>query len=239
MSALNIQAIVQARMSSKRLPGKVLHAVHGRPLLSYLLDRLKKSKQLSGVIVATSSDKSDIPILAYCKEAKIKCVAGSLNNVAARFKKVLNEEKMDAFIRISADSPLIDPEIADELISHYRSGGYDIATNVLERTFPKGQSIEIIRTELFIKSFSEMTDPDDQEHVTKFFYRNRNRFRIFNLQSPDSNFSKINLSIDNQEDLKKFESILQRMRHPMEQYGWAEIVKLYQSITPGTAVCRN
>src|SRR5438552_13589075 len=110
---MRIGAIIQARMTSSRLPGKVLQPMHGRPMLQYLLDRLSRASGVSDVIVATSGDRSDDPIERFCHAAGVKCVRGSLLDVAARFLDVLAAWPLDAFVRVSADSPLLDQRIVD------------------------------------------------------------------------------------------------------------------------------
>ena len=137
-------AIIQARMSSQRLPGKVLKEVQGRPLLDYVCKRISKSRLLQNTVVATSDHSSDDPVFEYCLNQGIECYRGPLEDVAGRFAGALLNYGAPAFLRISADSPFIDPELIDEAIRHFQSGKYEIVTNVFPRSFPKGQSLEIV-----------------------------------------------------------------------------------------------
>lgn len=164
-------AIIQARMSSRRLPGKVLMGLAGKTVLGRVVDRVKLATGVSDIVVATSTDKSDDPIEAFCLKHQIKCFRGELQNVVARFSALLKQYKPKYFARISADSPLYDPVLLDRAIKIIEGGGYQIVSNVVKRSYPKGQSVEVISTDLFLKYSGQILDPSDQEHVTPFFYR--------------------------------------------------------------------
>ncbi len=221
--SLKILAIIQARMNSRRLPGKVLLKINDKPLIGYLLDRLQRSTQLDGVIVATSTNEADEPLVRYCKDRGVECFRGTLDNVADRFFQILEKYPMDAFVRINGDSPLLDPYLVDTACAFWRKEKYDIVTNVLKRTFPKGQSVEVLKTEIFKNYYPNMLTVEDLEHVTPYFYRNASQFRIFNIEkSPD--FSGFNLCVDTPEDLWRFEAILGEMTRPFVEYRWEELV---------------
>lgn len=222
--------IIQARMSSVRLPGKVLLNVNGKPLLEYLLDRLKQSKKINMIVVATSTDESDEPIVNYCRRKKIHYFRGSLNNVAKRFKDTIEKYELAYFIRINADSPLIDSKIIDAGVEIFTSANYEIVTNCLYRTFPKGQSVEIFRSEAFIKGFEKIQKAEEFEHLSSYFYRNSEEFKIFNIQAINDNYSGINLCVDTKEDLDLFTKILHKMNKTVMDYNWEEIVRIYRSI---------
>lgn len=223
---MRICAVVQARMSSKRLPGKVLSDVEGRPLLDYLIERLQKCTLLDGLTVATSNQKSDDPIARYCERNKIDCARGSLENVASRFFNVIQERQLDVLVRINADSPLLDPKIVDMAVSIFRNSDYDLVTNVQKRTFPKGQSVEVVRAATFRESYPAMKAVDELEHPTKYFYKRTEQFKIFNLASGPHDYSSVNLCVDTAEDFDRFIGILKRMNKPVSEYHWEEIVAL-------------
>ncbi|MGE0268293.1 MAG: NTP transferase domain-containing protein [Candidatus Omnitrophota bacterium] len=222
--------ILQARMSSQRLPGKVLARVQNKSLLEFTIERLKQSIYIGDIIVATSTEKSDDPVAQYCRSNKIEVFRGELDNVAARFKAVIEQDGLSSFIRISGDSPLIDSHIIDAGIEMFENNSYDIVTNVLNRTFPKGQSFEIFRSETFLREFSNIRTAEEQEHVTKYFYKNKDRFNIFNLECISGNFSHVNLSIDTKEDFSRFEALINDRSRPVCDLGWDEIMKLYKAL---------
>jgi len=224
-----IPLIIQARMTSQRFPGKVLLKINGRPLIGYLLERLKRCKKAARVIVATSRDQSDRPICDYCRDTAVECFQGNLENVAERFKEVIEHYRLSSFIRICGDSPFIDSDIIDQGIKVFEQEKYEIVTNCLQRSFPNGQHFEILKSDIFIKNYPFMRDPADLEHVTQYFYRNADKFKIYNMQAKED-YSHIKLSVDTAEDLEVFKKILGSMERPFLDYGWQEIVEIYKKI---------
>ena len=223
---MKIYAIVQARMSSQRFPGKVLYKVNGIPLIAFLLERVNRCYGIDKVVIATSTDKSDDPINGYCITNAVTCYRGSLNNVSERFRNIVTDNSIDAFVRLSGDSPLIDQGIVDEAVSLFRDNDYDIVTNVLPRTFPKGQSVEVLRSSVFLKAFPEMKKEKYCEHVTTYFYDNKKNYKIYNFVS-GKDVENIQLSVDTEDDMKMFEQIVSRMDRPQWQYNWEEVLSLY------------
>lgn len=228
MTSRKTTAIIQARMSSRRFPGKVLRETKGRPLLAYLVDRLGKSEVLGRILVGTSRDPSDDPIARFCQSGGIECYRGPLENVAKRFLEMIQTYDLDSFVRISADSPLLDPHLVDEAVGVFHEGNHEIVTNVFQRSFPKGESVEVLRSDLFKQGYLEMKSAEDFEHVTSFFYKNAGCYKIFNLLSPFGDYSKVNLSVDTQDDFEMFGKICEQMSRPFVDYGWKEIVDLYE-----------
>jgi len=214
-------------MSSQRRPGKMMLDVKGRVLLGRVIDRLKQAKSLNKIIVATSDNPSDQSIADFCKFENIKCFRGSLNNVADRFRQIAEQEKAEAFVRINGDSPLMDPAIVDHAVKLFKQGECDLVTNVLPRTFPKGQSVEVIRYENFKAIFdSSMTD-NQKEHVTKVYYDNPIIFRIVNFTS-GMDLGKMNLCIDTNDDLTRIEKIIERLGD--KPGNWRELATIYKTI---------
>ena len=204
--------IVQARMSSKRLPGKTLKKINSKPLIYYLIKSLKRSNKIKQIIVATSNRIDDKKILSYCKRNNILYYAGPLKNVSLRFKKILENTKFTEFIRVSADSPLLDYKIINKAISIYNKSKPDIVTNIFKRTFPKGQSVEIIKKQIFLKNYINFKKPEELEHVTSYFYNNKKKFNIVNFRFK-YNISDINLSVDNMKDFRIVQKILKKVKN--------------------------
>lgn len=195
---MNFYCFVQARYSSKRLRGKVLKKFGKLTLLEILLKRLKKSTKIKKIIVLTSSSKEDKKIINLCKKIKIDYFSGSLNNVFLRFKNATKKYSPEKVIRICADSPLIDWRLIDRMINLSKNlVDYDIISNVNVRTFPKGQSVEIIEPKIFGIS-SKSLSLSQKEHVTKFFY-DRKDYKIFNFRSK-KNYKSYSLCVDNYND---------------------------------------
>ena len=193
--------IVQARSNSKRFKNKVLYPIYGTPLIQHVVNRIKKSKKITKLIVSSSLKKSDDNLVSYLKKNKIDFFRGNLENVAMRLYETARKNQAKFFVRISGDSPLIDPKLIDKAITiSKKEKKYDIITNLFPRTFPKGQSVEVIKTSI-IKKNSKNFSKLDKEHVTKYFYDNSNNFLIKNFTFNGKN-KTIKVSIDTKKDLK-------------------------------------
>jgi spore coat polysaccharide biosynthesis protein SpsF len=226
-----ITAIIQARMSSKRFPGKTLHPVAGKPLLQYLLERLARCERLGQWVVATSTDSSDDAIAQFCREKSVPCFRGSLENVAERILKAVEHQDLEAFVRVNGDSPLLDPALIDKAIQFFFSGDYDLVTNVMERTYPRGQSVEVARVKAFRKAYALAQSPEELEHVTQAFYTNASSFKILNIRAERS-YEGLRLVVDTPEDMAAFTRIIARMDRPHWLYGLDQIVTLYRELEP-------
>jgi spore coat polysaccharide biosynthesis protein SpsF len=220
-------AIVQARMSSTRLPGKVLKKLAGKPMLQWTLERLESSKFVDKIVVATSLDLGDDAVEEFCLAQKIKCHRGHLENVALRFAEVATLEKAEGLVRISGDSPLIDPEIIDQAISIYQTTVVDFVTNTMVRTFPKGQSVEVLNSGHFLKLCERMTESEDQEHVTKVFYKNPKKHRIVSFTS-GIDAGHVRMCVDTHDDFTVVEKLIRMSNgHPE---GWKKLLKLKSTL---------
>lgn len=220
-----VTAIVQARMNSRRLPNKVLTEIKGKPMLMYLLDGLRQSRLLSGFIVATSRDPSDDAVEFFCRESGVRCHRGPLEDVAGRFMETLGIHGLGAFVRLSGDSPLMDYRLVDRAVTIYREGCYDLVTNVLKRSFPKGQSVEVVRASTFSRTYPLMKAGDDREHVTKYFYAHSADFQIGSFKS-EMDYSGIQLSVDSPADLERIRRIVSIMERPHWEYTFDRLVSM-------------
>ncbi len=194
--------IVQARTNSKRFPRKILYKIYGKTIIEHVISNIKKSRNVSQVIVATSKETTDNELVKFLKNKKIKFYRGDLENVALRCCKIAKKLKIKNFIRINADSPLIDHNLIDHAIEIYKKNinKFDIITNVFPRTFPSGQSVEIIKTSLLEKNIHKM-NKYELEHVTPYFYLNNKSFKIINFIMKKKKI-KLKFSIDTKNDLK-------------------------------------
>ena len=193
--------VIQARTSSRRFKNKILYSFYGKTLIQHVFEKIKKSKKTK-IIVSTSTHEEDDKLVKLLIGEKIKYYRGSLNNVAKRLYDTAMSEKQSFFLRISGDSPLLDFRLINKSINIFeKNKNFDLITNIFPRTFPSGQSVEIIRTNTLgkiIKFFSRQ----DKEHVTRYFYRNSSKFRIKNFVNKKKTSIK-KLSIDTIDDLKK------------------------------------
>ncbi|HWP95233.1 MAG TPA: hypothetical protein VN426_00125 [Syntrophomonadaceae bacterium] len=226
---MHILAIIQARMSSKRFPGKTLYRVKDRPMLQYLLERVECCNSINDIVVATSVEESDLPVEIFCQNYGVKCYRGSLNDVAGRFDDILTHYPCDAFVRVNGDSPLMDPKLIDDGVGLFCSGDYDLVTNVSPRSFPKGQSIEVLKSNIYRKAYSGMRDHEELEHVTRYYYNHPDRFTIHNFTS-QVDYSNIQLSVDTCTDMVNFERIINCMDRPHWEYSWGDIMSLMKTV---------
>jgi len=225
---MKITAIIQARMSSTRLPGKVLLPIIGKPMLQYLLESLAHCQMVSDVIVATSMEKSDDILSDFCEQRQVRFFRGPLDDVSLRFVDIIKAFNLDAFMRIGGDSPLFDYVLADEAATMFRHRSCDLVTNVFPRSFPKGESIEIVRAEMFLKAYPLFDQQDDFEHVTHYFYRNSHMFNIHNFSSGGA-FGHIHLAVDHEADFQWTTRLLASLPQPHWMYRWQQLIELHQS----------
>lgn len=200
-----IRVFVQARMSSSRFPGKVLAPVIGKPMIVHLLDRLHLVMAKEDVIVLTSTDLSDDPLDAYLNSINVPVFRGDLLNTFLRFRTALLEYPCKQFFRICGDSPLFNEQLITMMLKQNETQTADIHTNLFPRTFPKGQSIELINSDVFMGIDIQQLTSDECEHVTPHFYSNTGKFTIENLKNPNPSASNMNAVIDTIEDLKQIE----------------------------------
>lgn len=207
--------IVQARMNSARVPGKVLRPLAGRPLLGHLLDRLRPLHM--PLVVATSDHPSDDAISRFCEAEGVAAHRGSLEDVAARFVGAAHEQGIDPIVRVSGDSPLLDPALVLRAVGLWEPGV--LVTNVRPRSFPTGQSVEVF--ELAELEAAEI-GAEAREHVTPTLYE---RLRVHNFaHTPD--LSHLRLTLDTDQDAARLDALFARMDRPPSDYSLAEVVEL-------------
>ena len=209
---MKIGAVILSRFDSNRLPGKALIEVGEKPLLGHVLSSCRKIDGVSQVVLATSDRDVDDPLENFANLNDIACVRGSLENVAKRFLLAMTTLNCDAAIRINGDSPLINAELISDCVARFKSGNYDLVSNVPGRTYPYGMSVEVVSRDAMVQAVEKMCDISHMEHVTKYFYDNQDEFKIDIVQSGNPNFSGISLSIDTREDFERIAWLLDRLK---------------------------
>ncbi len=190
-----------------------MYEIFGKPVIWWVIQSVKQAKFSKKIVIATSINKSDDRLYNYLKKMNMLVFRGSLNNVAERLKSVAEYFKFKFFIRICADSPLIDGRIIDKVILLYKKNkkNVDIITNTFpKKTFPKGMSVELIKTSILKDNIKKMSR-DEKEHVTKFFYKNYKKFKIITLKNKNkisNNQKKFSLALDNVEDIQRIKKKL-------------------------------
>jgi spore coat polysaccharide biosynthesis protein SpsF len=173
-------AILQARMTSSRLPGKVMAPVLGEPMIGRQVERLRRSNRIDELMVATSTDPSDDPLAAYCGVLGLEVFRGSLDDVLDRYRAALaRRPQATTVVRLTADCPLTDPGLIDEVIDHHHEVGADYTSNTLgTRTYPHGLDAEVIRAGALADAAERADDPYEREHVTPYIYRRPEIYRL-------------------------------------------------------------
>jgi spore coat polysaccharide biosynthesis protein SpsF len=213
-------------MTSERLPGKILYRVQGKPLLQYLLESMQQCNSVDRLLIATSVEPSDDPVERFCADIGVACYRGSLNDVAKRFLDAAEANGLDAFVRISGDSPLMDYRLVERAVEVFRSRECDLVTNVLRRTFPKGCSVEVVRVETLRNAYPRFRRDEEREHVTSYFYSQQEEVNICDFES-GGDYGKLNLSVDTDEDMRLFESVVSSMERPHWEYTYKEVLSQF------------
>lgn len=220
---MKIVAIVQARMSSSRLPGKTLADLNGRPMLVRLVERLRRSKSLQAITVATSNDPTDDPIAALCGDLNVACYRGSLNDVLDRFYQAALFSRATAVVRITADCPLADPGVVDLVVREFLDKGYDYVSNVDPPTFPDGLDTEVFSMSGLERVWKEAILKSDREHVTPYFRKHPELFSQGNIANPED-LSRLRWTVDEPKDLQFVRRIYDRLGN--RDFGMQEVADL-------------
>jgi spore coat polysaccharide biosynthesis protein SpsF len=224
-----ILAIVQARMGSTRLPGKVLLDLEGMPVLWHVVNRVCQSKRIDKVIVATSTTGEDGKISDFCSYHNIPCFAGSENDVLDRYyqtARFAGAKEQDAMVRITADCPLIDSEVVDRVIDLFIESGADYVSNVAPPTYPDGLDVEVFTFAALEKAREEAMLLSEREHVTPYI-RNNDCFNKANLQN-DIDLSGLRWTLDEADDYELIKSIYAELYRKGNVFGTGQILALIE-----------
>jgi len=219
-------------MGSSRLPGKVLETVAGHPMLWHIVDRLKRIKGLSEVVVATSSADADEPVRALCKHIGVSCFAGSEADVLDRFYRAAEAHGADPVLRVTADCPFVDPDVVARVLELYQHGGYDytaaatggVAFKSTEWKFPDGLDVECFSFAALATAHRETQVRSDREHVTPFLYRT-GKFRV-GLVSAEGDWGALRWTVDHAEDLELVRRVYDALYRSDRAFGLRDILAL-------------
>ena len=220
-----IGIIIQARNSSTRLPNKVIKKIQGKTVLEHIINRAKKVKNCEKVVLATTNKKNDDILVKIAKKANISVFRGSENDVLDRFYQAAKNFEIDPVVRITADCPLLDPHLAENIINFYKNGSYDYVSNVRPPTFPDGLDVEIFRFAALEKAWLNSKLPQEREHVYPYIFKKPGMFKIGNFVN-DKDFSHIRLTLDVKNDLTLIKKIYKKLYSKNPTFGLKEILKL-------------
>jgi glutamate-1-semialdehyde 2,1-aminomutase len=218
-----ITAIVQARLNSVRLPGKILKEINGMAAIELLHERLTKSKEIDEIIIATSKNKKNKKLINFLKQKKINFFIGDDENVLKRYNDCAIQSKSDIIVRITGDSILIDPKLVDNFIKKFKHKKVDYLSNVCPATYPDGLDIEVFNIKSLKTSFKKVKNQFDKEHVTTFI-KSSKIFKKHNVAN-EQNLSNMRWSLDEELDLKVINSIFKHFK-PDIHFSWEEVLKI-------------
>lgn len=207
---MKVVTIVQARMNSTRLPGKVLASIGGRSMLERVCRRAGRAALIDDLIIATSTEPADDPLAAECRRLGISCFRGSEHDVLDRFYHAAEACGADTIVRVTADCPLIDPELIDDVVSAVQRAKPDFASNVLRRTYPRGLDTEAATFEALARAWRNAVESYERVHVMPHIYRNPDLFRLLSVTGPDE-LGDCRWTVDSPEDLAFVRAVYRRL----------------------------
>lgn len=229
-----VSAIIQARMTSSRLPKKVMLRVKGKPLIYYLVNQIKNSKKLTKIIIATTTNKEDDEIVEYIKSLNIDVFRGSESDVLDRYYKCAQFYNEKIIVRITSDCPLIDPIVIDECIQKFEDGNFDYVSNINKKIedkwmyhpsgFPMGYAVEVFNFDALKKSWQNAKKPSEREHVTQYILNNPMTFQIGNVEHSED-YSDIRLTVDHKIDYDLIKIIMEALDMHKRVVHLDEIIK--------------
>ncbi|KKG07363.1 cytidylyltransferase domain-containing protein [Methanosarcina sp. 2.H.A.1B.4] len=219
-------AVIQARMGSTRLPGKVMLEISGKPILWHVANRVSKSQLIDGFVVATTTNHEDNDIEKFCKENGISVFRGSEDDVLDRYYLCAKKFNIENIIRITADCPLHDPSVIDLVIEKYRRGNYDYISNIDPPTYPDGIDVEIFSFEALEKAWSNASLVSEREHVTPYIRKHKDLFKVGNVENV-KDLSAHRWTLDQVEDFELIKQIYGAFKElDSEMFYMTDILKL-------------
>ncbi len=235
---VDVLGIIQARVSSTRLPRKVLKPILGRPMLERQIERVRSCRLIDKIILATSTGPEDRALSDLGKLIDVEVFRGDLDNVLDRFYRAAEKFSPRHVVRLTGDCPLIDPRAIDDLITFYFNGNHDFASNCTHPTYPDGLDAEIFRFEVLELAWKEAVLPSHLEHVTLFFEDQPERFRLGNLFHSED-LSDLRWTVDEPEDFEFVTKVYEALYPKNPEFGMGDVLSLLQERPELTAINRR
>ena len=229
MSEAKVVTVVQARTGSRRLPGKVLAEIAGRPMIWHVLTRASQARRTHQTVLATSDTPSDDGLEQYCREAGFACERGSENDVLDRFYQAARKHEAQVVVRVTGDCPLVDPEIIDALVEKYFASGRDYVANNLVCTFPDGLDVEVMSMRALETAWREARQSSEREHVTPFI-RYSGNFSTLNVPSDRPELGDMRWTVDEPADLELIKKVFARVAPEQHAaFGWRQALSIVEN----------
>ncbi len=228
MKKKKVVCLIQARMKSTRLPGKVLMEINGIPMIILQVNILKKSNLLDKIVVITTKNSADNILVKKLEENDFDYYRGNENDVLERYFEAATKFEADIIVRITSDNPLIDLDILDSIVNEIIKNDFDYVSNNLKRTFPIGYDIEVFSYNTLKKIFLLTKKLDDREHVTLFIHKNKEKFKIKNIEADDKEtHPEWRVTVDEKEDFELIKEIFYHYRAKPTIY-YRDLIKLFE-----------
>lgn len=218
-----ITAIVQARMGSTRLPGKVLLPILGQPMLALQLERIAAARLVDRVVIATSGHPSDLAVQQFAQIKGIFCIRGAVDDVLDRYHQAAKRTQSEHVVRLTGDCPLIDPDIIDAVVRSHIKDNNDYTSNVHPPTFPDGMDVEVMSFAALDEAWSYADKPSEREHVTSYFRRSLDHMQLGNV-SHETDLSQLRLTVDEAEDFEVVKTVFEGLVAQGTKFSLADIV---------------
>lgn len=220
-------AIIQARMGSTRLPGKVLMDLGGKTVLARVVQRVQRSRRVDEVVVATTESKQDTVLMEECERLGVLAIRGSSDDVLDRYWRAARERSAEIVIRVTSDCPLIDPELVDETVRVFLAKNADYCSNVFPRRYPRGLDTEVFTFAALDRAWRQAREPHQREHVTPYFYEHPELFRIASAPG-EEDYSTHRWTLDTPEDLNLLRGIYESLEGA-ETRSWREVLAFVET----------
>lgn len=220
-----ITAIMQNRIASTRLPGKALLTFKGKTSMEHIVDRLRKSRHVNKILVATTINPEDIKIIELCKKIDVQCYQGSVNDVLDRYKVGIGLTDATHILRITADCPIIDYSIVDKVIDLHLKEDADLTSNAITETFPDGYDCEIVKASVLYDAWKYAIKLTDREHVTTYIKDNYIKYKIREMICPD-NLNHLRFTLDEKEDYELLTIVFNELYDKNNYFGLGEVLDL-------------
>lgn len=220
---MNVVGIIQARMTSTRLPGKVLKEINNKPLIEYEINRLKKARQIDQLVIATTINNEDDSIVEFCEKHNLKYFRGSEKDVLSRYYETAKTYNADIVVRLTSDCPIIDPTVVDDVITTFINNEFDYVSNTLKRTYPRGMDTEVFTFNALEKAFQSAKETFEKEHVTPYIYLNPETFNLYSVEySTDESMHR--WTVDTIEDFLLIEKIIKNFNYSLNNFSMEDVL---------------
>lgn len=224
---MRVVAIIQARMGSSRLPGKVLKQLADRSVLGHVITRLSHSAKIDEIVIATTNCEQDYIITEEAGRYGVPFYRGDEQDVLSRYYHAAKQHQADVIIRVTSDCPLIDPDVCDDVFMAFLEHEADYASNVLERSYPRGLDTEVFHMQGLTEAYEQANSGFQKEHVTPYFYQNPDRFKLHSCRC-QADLSHFRWTLDTVEDWTLIQAIYNHLYEPGRCFSWTDVLQLMQ-----------